>query len=151
MKKIFALIIASCFLTACTTAIYSNVMPTEKKYKIDSVCIDAVPDTSVETKFAIKNNLIIRGVRLFDYSSNNGCPAEIIVSVHDTWHWDIAMYLKDLEIQFYDSKTNALVADGNFKTTGFHAWPSPQKVVDKVLSAMFEKLRAAGRLTTASN
>ena len=38
---------------------------------------------------------------------------ECKVIIHDQWFWDVQWYLLSLDIQFYDARSNALLASGH--------------------------------------
>jgi hypothetical protein len=47
------------------------------------------------------------------------------------------MYLKALQIQFYDGKTGTLITSGSFSNSLFHSWPDAGAKVAEVISTMY--------------
>ncbi len=72
-------------------------------------------------------------------------PADVdfYATYNDTWRWDITMYLKDLQIRFYQSKSNALISSGSFSNSFMHSFPDAGKKVSEVVATMYgEKIAA---------
>ena len=71
-------------------------------------------------------------------------PTDIdaVVDYDDYWEWDLKYYLKMLKITFKDPKTGNIFAEGLYKASrgGLHDYPSSEREVPKLISAILEKL-----------
>ena len=65
---------------------------------------------------------------------------DIIVRYSDDWRWDMAMYLRSLDVQVYSVSTGELVASGSWKNSALHGFHSEEGVVKDVIDQIFAKL-----------
>jgi hypothetical protein len=132
-------IIVLCFSGCASTN--STIMPNANTYKYNSACVVGLKDSSSELGVTLQNSLMRRGIKTYDTNNSKECPADFILKYIDAWSWDIVMYLRLLDIQFYDNKTNTLLANGKFETWGFHTYSSPDNVADELLEQIFDKIK----------
>jgi len=71
--------------------------------------------------------------------------SDLLVKYSDEWKWDVTMYLKSLNVEFYNAKTGALLTRGEFKNSTLHGYPDAGETVKSVMDEMFTKL-AIGRV-----
>lgn len=71
--------------------------------------------------------------------------ADAIISYVDVWRWDLAMYLKSLNIRMYDAESGDLLVTGQWNDSPLHGFRDAKLTVETVVSDMFKKLRAATR------
>jgi hypothetical protein len=64
---------------------------------------------------------------------------DFYVTYVDRWHWDLAMYLRSLDIAFFDNKTSHHIASGRFENGPFHTFPSPRKKVMEVIDSIYKR------------
>ena len=86
------------------------------------------------------NILIANKLKKMGYVVTSGVdvPTNIdaVVTYEDKWWWDITMYMLELSVEVYDSKTNFHLASGN----SFHGSltrKTPEEMVDEVISNIF--------------
>ena len=137
-RYFFIFIIVLCFSGCASTN--STILPNANIHKYDSACVVGLKDASSELGVTLQNSLMRRGIKIYDTHNSKECPADFVLKYIDTWTWDIVMYLSLLDIQFYDNKTNTLLANGKFETWGFHTYPSPDVVADELLKSIFDKI-----------
>jgi hypothetical protein len=58
---------------------------------------------------------------------------ELVARYADNWRWDMAMYLRSLDVMVYDAKSNVLLASGSWKNSTMHGFYGSEKVVAKVV------------------
>ena len=80
-----------------------------------------------ECLHAIAQSLHARG---FPVSHDD--KARLQVKMSDTWRWDWAMYLKELDIIFIDTKTGQQKAAAYYRNSPWHKYPSRTWVVQKL-------------------
>jgi hypothetical protein len=68
--------------------------------------------------------------------------AELVARYADAWKWDIAMYLRSLDVMVFDGKSNLLIASGTWKNSTMHGFHSSEKVVAKVVDDTLTKMSA---------
>ena len=71
-----------------------------------------------------------------------GSDAQLLVRYADDWKWDLAMYLRSLDVMVYDHQTNVLIATGSWKNSLFHGFYSSEKVVAEVVDDTVAKVSA---------
>ncbi|WP_142698525.1 hypothetical protein [Bdellovibrio sp. ZAP7] len=99
----------------------------------------------------VSRALMVRGLKVTDSESVANLPkTDILVKYTDSWQWDITMYLRAVDITFYDRSGNIL-ASGNYTNSFFHEWPNEGQVVQKVVDDMFAKLGITPGKRQASN
>ena len=65
---------------------------------------------------------------------------DMIVKYDDTWRWDLAMFLLNLNVDFYDGKDGALMAHSTWHNSPAHGFQKANDVVPPLVSATFAKL-----------
>ena len=83
--------------------------------------------------------------------SNNGLKAksgsiadkpkqvDLYVEFVDRWTWDMAMYLKSLDVYVRDNRNGQLVGSGKFHQGFMHSFPSPSKKCQEVVDSIFKR------------
>ncbi len=89
----------------------------------------------------IKNRLIAMGYRAVT-GPKTAAPggAEVVVTYRDKWSWDIAMYMSELTVAFYDPRTGSRLAVGDSRRPAASR-RSAAIMVDEVLTNIFEEAR----------
>jgi len=65
---------------------------------------------------------------------------DVVVRYDDTWRWDLAMYLYEIELELYDGVTNSLLATGRWKNSVLHRFPDEERVVAEVVNGTFDRI-----------
>jgi oligoribonuclease NrnB/cAMP/cGMP phosphodiesterase (DHH superfamily) len=66
--------------------------------------------------------------------------AELVARYADAWKWDMAMYLRSLDVMVFDGKSNLLLASGSWRNSTVHGFYSSEKVVGKVVDDTLTKM-----------
>jgi hypothetical protein len=91
---------------------------------------------------SIQRALLLRGLAVTaGAEGSNIGGADVVVRYVDDWGWDLAMYLKRLELLVYDARTNALVASATWKNSALHGFHSVDKVVASLVAETLGELR----------
>jgi len=72
---------------------------------------------------------------------NKPKDADFYVTYVDRWQWDLAMYLSSLEINFFDNRSDQLIAKGRYDGGVFHAYPRPNEKTKEVISSIYLKFK----------
>ena len=70
---------------------------------------------------------------------NKPNDVDFYITYVDRWSWDLAMYLSYLEINFFDNKSDQLIASGLYKGGIFHKYPKPSEKTKEVISSIYRK------------
>ena len=60
------------------------------------------------------------------------------VTYQDRWHWDITMYMLQLDLQFRDGQTHMILATGQTMHTSLGR-KTPQEMVEEVLTEILKE------------
>ncbi len=88
----------------------------------------------------IQRELMAHGVQVTAGPEMQHPDADVIVRYSDNWKWDMAMYLRSLDIQMYDTSSGGLVATASWKNSAMHGFHSADGVVKNVIDQIFVKL-----------
>ncbi len=66
---------------------------------------------------------------------------DVYVEYVDRWTWDVAMYLKSLDVYVKNNRNGELLATGNFHQGFPHSFPSPSGKCTEVIDSIFSKPR----------
>ena len=83
---------------------------------------------------AVERELQSRGFRVAD-----DAKASLTVKMIDTWHWDVVMYLLELDLVFTDASSGSLRAQAHYRNSPFHGYPSQSDVVEKLFLELDQK------------
>jgi hypothetical protein len=67
---------------------------------------------------------------------------DLIIKYRDTWRWDFKKILDELEISFISKKGNKVLAKSTFniyKNKELHNFPTPEKVIPKMIKELLSK------------
>ena len=88
----------------------------------------------------IQRELMAHGVQVKAGPEVEHPGTDILVRYSDNWKWDMAMYLRSLDIQVYDASSGTLVASGSWKNSAMHGFHGSEGVVKGVMDQIFVKL-----------
>ena len=63
--------------------------------------------------------------------------ADVYMTFVDRWRWDIAMYLKSLDVSVFRTADDSLVATGSFRNSLLHSFPDPAEKADAIVDSIF--------------
>jgi major membrane immunogen (membrane-anchored lipoprotein) len=145
--------VAALLLSGCATS--QNVLLAkggQSKNVVSVARIEATSNSS-DMNSIIETALMNEGITVSrSYPANTRTAAEVdaLVSYADVWKWDMAMYLKEINIKLFDAGTGDLLVYGTWEQTGLHGFPNAQKIVQGLITEMVVKLRGSGA-TVGSN
>ena len=137
MKIAFLLVITlvSTFAGCATTSVAISNPPSDVQLVYQSVHIvnhggnSADMDANMQREFLTHGFVVKAGA---DEGGHGG--ADLIVRYADDWKWDIAMYLRSLDLMVYNAQAGSLIATGRWKNSAFHGFYSSEKVVTQVVN-----------------
>jgi len=139
----FALVVST-LLPACST--YKNVVvphnsnPAEWKTAVLLESAGNSNEMDENLRIAMYKNGIDLLPRDATPGSSSATNADILVKYTDVWAWDLAMYLSTLDITFYNRKTYAELAKGEWHNSLFHGFHDAREVAIELVDAMFAEL-----------
>ncbi|UYL10463.1 hypothetical protein B9G69_007705 [Bdellovibrio sp. SKB1291214] len=88
--------------------------------------------------------LIARGFKVSDGLPTQTVPkTDLLVKYTDSWFWDVTMYLKAVEVTFYDRNGNILASGEYNNHPFFHGYPEESEVVQKIIDGIVEQMGKA--------
>ncbi|OOG89751.1 hypothetical protein B0E41_00025 [Hydrogenophaga sp. A37] len=152
MRKCFLIFIVFTLaaIGGCSTTQEIFLAKGEYKKKISTVVQVLEADNSPEMNKNLESALIKEGFSIkvpLPTGTRRSAEADAVVSYADVWRWDLAMYLRSLTVRLYDAETGDLLASGDWKDSPLHGFRDSKLVVEGVVSEMFEKVRAATKVT----
>jgi len=144
----FALIVST-LLPACST--YKNIVvpPHANPEEWKTAVLLETAGNSHEMDENLRIAMYRYGVDLLPRDtvpgSSDPSGADILVKYTDVWAWDLAMYLRELDIIIYDPKTYAELARGEWDNSAFHGFHDAREVTLELVDAMFAELNGGSR------
>lgn len=133
--------IAVLFAVGCATSQDIVVNPTNTGHPLKSAYLVAHGDKSSDVDAAIQRELFRRGVAVSAGPDVRQVEsADAIVRYIDAWNWDMAMYLRALDIQVYDAKSGVLLASASWKNSAMHGFHGMDGVVSELVDGILKKL-----------
>lgn len=142
MKKTlhFALALSSLFLASCAGILQKQSVDRAPNFNPQQISPAHVvkleaDNRGVEQKIAA--NLTGRGVKT-TVGSKEAMPASArtYVTYHDKWHWDMTMYMLQLNIKVYDARSNQLLASAMSERTSM-VRKTEEGMVQEVLNMIY--------------
>ena len=135
-----ALVVLSTTLVSCATSRDITAKPTPgASYR--SAYLVAHGDRSSDVDASIQRELFRHGLTVSSGpEGKQPDTADLVVKYADSWNWDMTMYLKTLDIQMFDARTNTLVATATWKNSPMHGFHGLDGVVSELVSGMLAKL-----------
>jgi len=125
----------------CSTSQDVVVNPSSVGHPFHSAYLVAHGDKSSDVDAAIQRELFRRGVTVAaGPEGKQPETSEVIVKYNDDWGWDMAMYLKTLDLQIYDAKSGSLLASAGWKNSAMHGFHGLTTVVSDLITGVLNKL-----------
>ena len=135
MRKLFVVIIL--MLSGCVnyhSAVYDDGFYT----KYTNVYVSEIPSDTYNIRSYVVKELADMGLVVYGNSApKNVAAGDVIVDVKFAEGWDLALYVKSINVQFIDAQNNKVIATGSYESGWVHATES---AVRKVFSKIKEKL-----------
>lgn len=136
MKTVLPAILCCLACASCTSTYRAEgARGALAKRETARIVVDADDSGDALCRRAVERELRTRGFQIADNGS-----ASLSVKMMDSWHWDIVMYLLELDLVFTDANTGAMKAQAHYRNSAFHGFPSQSGVVEK----LFLQLDAKG-------
>ncbi|HEV7489102.1 MAG TPA: hypothetical protein VGQ65_25810 [Thermoanaerobaculia bacterium] len=125
----------------CSTSQDVVVNPSSVGHSFHSAYLVAHGDKSSDVDAAIQRELFRRGITVAaGPEGKQPETSEAIVKYNDDWGWDMAMYLKTLDLQIYDAKSGSLLASAGWKNSAMHGFHGLTTVVSDLITGVLNKL-----------
>ena len=97
-------------------------------------------DSSRDVEVFLKDALAKKGVRAQEGSmSAKPAAADIYVTFVDRWHWDMAMYLRTLDVSVIDNKSGKEVATAMYRNSALHGYPDVRKTSGELIDLIYQQ------------
>ncbi len=130
-----AFLAASCAETKKATVINPAVIKSAR-----SAYVVKPADSSRDVEVFLKGALSSRGVSAQTGSlAGKPASADVYVTFVDRWHWDMAMYLRTLDVSVIDNKSGKEVATAMYRNSALHGYPDARKTSEELIGLIYEK------------
>jgi len=132
---------ASLALAGCSTTSGVIVNNSAQKVHYSSVYVVVHGGSSADMDANVQKEFLRHGFAV-SAGAEGSAPAatQLIARYADDWRWDLAMYLRSLDVMIYDRQTNTLLAQGSWKNSVFHGFHGSEKVVGGVVDNTLSKI-----------
>jgi hypothetical protein len=92
----------------------------------------------------IANELLANGLQIkpkLPSGTRKTEDVDLVVCYVDHWFWDLAMYLRSIDLNMFDAKTGNLLVQGHWQDSTFHGFRDPAGVLHEVIPDMLSKLK----------
>lgn len=95
-------------------------------------------DSGRDIEIFLKDAIARKGVQA-QQGAMSGKPssADIYVTFVDRWHWDMAMYLRTLDVAVIDNKSGKEVATGTYRNSALHGYPDARKTSEELINLIY--------------
>jgi hypothetical protein len=147
MRSHTAVVLSLLLLTAgaCSTSQDIIVNPANIGHPIRSAYVVAHGDKSSDVDASIQRELFRHGIAVTAGPEGKQTDAaDVVVKYNDEWSWDMAMYLRALDIQIYDAKSGNLLASAGWKNSALHGFHGLDSIVNDLVNGVLRKLAVNG-------
>ncbi|MGC4015361.1 MAG: hypothetical protein QM755_12725 [Luteolibacter sp.] len=140
MKAIRCFLTVTCFAiaaTSCSQTFQAKVPHPETIRSAKSAHVVRHENSNRDIDLYLKNALVSKGVRATNGPGSR--PADLEVTYVDRWHWDLAMYLRTLDVSVTDPKTGKEVASAIYRNSFIHVFPDAEKTSQHLVDDIFSK------------
>ena len=128
-----------CILSSCSTISPVHTPKGPDLNQLESAYVIKHENSTRDIDVFIQNALLARGLNVSSGPQiNKPDDVDFYVRYIDRWKWDMAMYLKSLQIQFYDNSTNMLIGSAKFQNSWLHSFPNTEEKTAEVVNSIFE-------------
>lgn len=129
-------------ISGCSTTSQVVVNQPEMGRPLTSAYLVAHGGNSKDMDNSFEEALAMHGLKV---TAGESDPADakiydLIVKYDDTWRWDLAMFLLNLNVDFYDGKDGALMAHSTWHNSPAHGFQKAKDVVPPLVAETFLKL-----------
>ena len=136
-----AAIAAATFLAAsCSETRTASVSAPAVIKSARSAYVVKPADSSRDIEVFLKDAIAKKGVKAQQGAmSAKPASADVYVTFVDRWHWDMAMYLRTLDVAVIDNKSGKEVATGTYRNSALHGYPDAKKTSEELINLIYEK------------
>lgn len=97
-------------------------------------------DSSRDVDVFLKDAVAKKGVRTqAGPLSAKPASADVYITYVDRWHWDMAMYLRTLDVSVVDNRSGKEVATAMYRNSALHGYPDPRKTSEELVDLIYQK------------
>jgi hypothetical protein len=131
--------------SGCATSQKVNLAQVGAGRSIATVALVPSEGNSADMDAAVKAALLNQGLAAkapLPAGTRKSADVDMIVSYTDQWRWDLAMYLRWVNIDMYDSDTGNLLATARWENSAFHGFQDYKTIVKGLIDEMMSQVRA---------
>ncbi|SEL51433.1 hypothetical protein SAMN05428989_1820 [Pseudoxanthomonas sp. GM95] len=143
MKRFVFAVLAAALMVLSGCATHSRVVVNPGHHiVVKSAYVVLHGGSSEDMDAHVQQELMAHGIQVKAGPETRDPGTDVVVRYTDNWRWDMAMYLRSLDIQVYNGASGTLVASGSWKNSALHGYHSGANVTKKVMDEVFAKLDA---------
>lgn len=129
-----AFLAASCSETRNATVSQPSVIKSTR-----SAYVVKPGDSSRDVEVFLKDAFAKKGLRAQAGPQSGKGGADLHVTFVDRWHWDMAMYLRTLDVSVIDNRSIKEVANAMYRNSALHGYPDARKTSEELVDLIFQK------------
>jgi len=132
-------------ITGCATSQNVSLAQMSVAKPLSTFALVPSNGNSVEMDVALKSAFLAQGLaakRGLPSGTRKSPEVDVIVDYTDQWRWDIAMYLRWVNINMYEATSGTLLASGRWENSALHGFQDYRGVLNGLVEEMVDKLRA---------
>jgi len=122
-------------------------------FPMTKACFTTHGGNSADMDSRIEHDLQAHGVVVMTAPGcdRNTTGVDMTVAYDDHWWWDVVMYMKSVDVQFYAAPSGQLIVNGHWNNSPMHQFPSTDGVMSGLVDDMFAHASGGAIRTTAAN
>ena len=137
-------LLAAAFTTGCATTQNVNLAQLTGARPLATVAMVPSEGNSPDMDAAVKSALANQGLTSkppLPSGTRKSSDVDVIVSYTDQWRWDMAMYLRWVNIEMYDADSGNMLASARWENSAFHGFQDYKTVVKGLIDDMMTKIK----------
>jgi len=140
ITRSLAVVSAALFATSCSETRSASVSNPAVIKSARSAYVVKPGDSSRDVELFLKSAFAGKGVSAQAGSmSSKPASADVYVTFVDRWHWDMAMYLRTLDVSVVDNKSGKEVATAMYRNSALHGYPDAKKTSQELVDLIYQK------------
>jgi uncharacterized iron-regulated membrane protein len=126
--------------TGCGTSINVVASPNANLGAVHTayLVVHEAPPSDMDLK--VEMALKAQSVEVVKGKADSSGGSDLLVKYDDKWNWDMAMYLRALEMQFFDGRTGEVLATSQWTDGALHGYRDSGRAAAELVAETFKKL-----------
>ncbi|WP_193214423.1 hypothetical protein [Luteolibacter marinus] len=140
LTRAFACAGAALLAASCAETRNATVQQPDAIRSARSAYVVKPGDSSRDVEVFLRDSIASKGVKASTGSlSAKPASADLYVTFVDRWHWDMAMYLRTLDVSVVDNRSGKEVASAMYRNSALHGYPDARKTCEELVNLIYAK------------